>query len=69
MSIVNFNIGRSFFFACGTREVKILDNKPDLRGMFPAKITNLITGQVSLRPVKLADGGTFTPYGVGIEIH
>lgn len=69
MSIVNFNMGRSFFFAKMTREVKILGNKPDLRGMYPAKITNLLTGQVSLRPVKLAGGQTFGPHGVVIEIY
>jgi hypothetical protein len=65
--MLNFNMGRSYFFAKMTREIKFLDNKPDLRGMYPAQITNLLTGAVSLRPVKLLP--CRFDRGISIEIH
>lgn len=71
MGIKNFGMGRTFFFDKGTKEVKILDNKPDLRGMYLAKITNLVTGNSTLRPVSFAKG--FGPmridFGLALEIH
>lgn len=75
MAILNFGFGRTFFFAKGTKEIKVLTNKPDETGCYMAKISCLATGTNTLRPVKFASkpdgrGYFISPWaGVPLEIH
>lgn len=57
--MLNLNLGRTLLFAGGTKEIKILSAKADLRGYHSAEIRDLTTGKRSLVPVKL---GTVNPH-------
>lgn len=51
--MLNLNLGRTLLFAGGTKEIKIVSAKPDLRGCHVAQITDLKTGKREMVPVKL----------------
>lgn len=73
--MLNLNLGRTLLFAGGTKEIKIVSAKPDLRGFYTAQIRDLKTGKREMVPVKL---GRVNPHikaglcaqsvAIGIEI-
>lgn len=73
MAILNFGFGRTFFFAKGTKEIKVLSKEVDANGCYLAKISCLVTGTSTLRPVKFPSDGRcvmISPEtGVPLEIH